>query len=98
MDERKRFQRRYDEGYDLHHDERYNLWLNTFHPAEDPRSLAVATPPTPSTDLAELDLSGSPSVPDGGETGCPGSGSGVMSGRRTAATKLPTGTGNGFCA
>lgn len=28
------FERRFSEGYDLKHDERYNLWLKTFHPEE----------------------------------------------------------------
>lgn len=51
VDEIKLFQRRYDEGYDLHHDERYNLWLKTFDPHLSPDT----TPPAPSAPL-ELDL------------------------------------------
>ena len=32
-DEHKRFQRRFEEGFDIDSDERYNLWLQSFHPS-----------------------------------------------------------------
>lgn len=32
--ETQQFEYRYNEGYDLHHDERYNLWFKAFHPAK----------------------------------------------------------------
>ena len=31
-DELDLFKRRYENGYDLTHDSRYNLWLEAFHP------------------------------------------------------------------
>ena len=30
-EELKKFEKRFDNGYDLQHDERYNLWLKHFH-------------------------------------------------------------------
>ena len=30
-EELKKFQTRFDNGYNLQHDERYNLWLKHFH-------------------------------------------------------------------
>ena len=27
------YERRYQEGYDLHHDERYDEWIQKFHPS-----------------------------------------------------------------
>ena len=30
-EELKKFEKRFDNGYDLQHDERYNLWLKRFH-------------------------------------------------------------------
>ena len=73
IDETQLFQHRYNEGYDLHHDERYNnLWLKTFHPAEGARLSTVATPP---------------SVHDGGDMGGPASGSESAAGQRMVATR-----------
>ncbi len=72
VDETQQFLRRYNEGYDLHHDEHYNLWLKTFQPGEGPHLSPVATPP---------------SVHDSGNTSGPASGSGVAkckSGQRTS--------------
>ena len=30
-EELKKFEKKFDNGYDLQHDERYNLWLKHFH-------------------------------------------------------------------
>ena len=43
VEEMQRFKYRYNEGYDLHHDECYNLWLKAFHPAKVPCVLPVAS-------------------------------------------------------
>ena len=41
-DERVRFQRRYEEGYDLQCDEKYNEWVKMYHP-----SSSITPPQTP---------------------------------------------------
>ena len=43
MDELQKFEYRYNEGYNLHHDQRYNLWLKSFH---SDKCLQVAAPHT----------------------------------------------------
>ena len=49
-EELTKFACRYEEGYDLECDSRYNLWLETYHPSEtslDPPCLYNPTQPFP---------------------------------------------------
>ena len=60
-EEDKKYQSRYEEGYDLDIDARYNLWLKLFHPSSESPSLKLFTSDdTPSHSSLPLSLSSTP--------------------------------------